>query len=212
MMAIFGNLGDIPLPDLLPMLGRRTGVLELWNLEAGKNVSLWLETGQLKGVWLTGKSLEANQARNLIIELLNAKHGSFEFMLGQPKMVCQHPLNWSVERLLAVNFPTGENPAQTQLPDPHTKFQAIALEVWLDEPLFGFWQKARPLLARGASSAEIAQQLGLPTEQVQQYLHRLRLAGRVSPVKAFQIEPSSRERQSLISRLLAALSLFRRRS
>lgn len=195
----------MPLPDLLPMLGRRSGVLELWNLEGGHNVSLWLETGQVKGVWHTGKSLEPNQARLMVLELMNSKHGSFEFMLGSPKMVCQFPLNWTVEKLLMVTFPTAETPAQTQLPDPATKFQAVSLEVWLDEPLFGFWQKARPLLARGASSQEVARHLGLPLEQVQKSLHRLRLAGRVSPVRAFRVEAATKERRSLVSRLLDAL-------
>ena len=204
-MAIFGNLQDLPLPDLLPMLGRRSGVLELWNLEGGRSASLWLDVGQLKGMWLGGKSLESSQARVLIIELMNSKHGSFEFMLGQPIMVCQHPLSWSVEKLLLANSPAAEGVGQTQLPDPDTRFQAVALDIWLDEPLFSFWQKAKPMLAVGASSAQISRQVGIELQTVQQNLHRLRLSGRVSPVRAHEVQPASQERRSLVSRLLAAL-------
>lgn len=200
-MAIFGSLADIPLTDLLPMLGRRNGVLEVWN-DPQQSSSLWLEAGLLRAIWLEGKNLETPSAQKLLTELIDSK-GNFEFNLGQPTLPCNYLLDWPLEELLS-RLPS-ESVSDTPLPDAQTKFQAISLDIWLEEPLFGFWQQAKPLLSGGASASQIAHALGLPLETVRQYLYQLRLVGRVGPVRAYQLEPISPERKNLIARLLEAI-------
>lgn len=199
----------MPLTDLLPMLGRRSGVLEIW--DDGKNASLWLETGVLRGAWVNQQNLDAAGVRLLITDLMKNTTGNFEFTMGKPAQPCIHPLDWSLEQILSNSVLKDEAVSFTQeLPDAETQFQAIALDLWLEEPLFGFWQRAKPLLASGASASQIAQRLGLPLDKTRLYLHKLRLAGRVSPVRAYRLQPITQERKSLVSRLLAAL--FGRRS
>ncbi len=209
-MAIFGSLSDMPLTDLMPMLGRRSGVLEVWNLEGHKSVSLWLETGLLRGAWLNGKNLDTQAARGMLLEVMKSNQGDFEFMMGQPTLPCEHLLDWALEQVLDQSVLRENSLNFAQLPDPETKFQAITLEIWLEEPLFGFWTRAKPLLESGASASQIAQRLGVPLDKVQLYLHKLRVAGRIGPVRAYELQPTSEERKGLVSRLLEAL--FRRRS
>lgn len=196
-MAIFGSLTDMPLTDLLPMLGRRNGVLEVWKEQ--QNVSIWLEAGLLRSVWLDGNNLEAPAARSLLLELMQVQ-GSFEFNLGQPTLRCDYLLDWPLEEIMGI-----PEAASAQLPDSETQFQAIHLEIWLEEPLFGFWQQAKPLLSAGASAQKIAQQLEMPLETVRRYLHQLRLVGRIGPVRAYRLQPVSPEHKNLIARLLEAI-------
>jgi hypothetical protein len=95
--------------------------------------------------------------------------------------------------------------ARSLLPDPATRFQSAALEVWLEEPLYSFWERARPLLQAGASAEDLAARLRLPLDEVRYYLHKLRLAGKVAPVRAYEETRKDEARQGLFQRLLAAL-------
>ncbi|MCX7850787.1 MAG: hypothetical protein N2324_11545, partial [Thermus sp.] len=94
---------------------------------------------------------------------------------------------------------------QPFLPDPKTRFQAVALEVWLEEPLWSFWEKAKPLLAQGASAEDLASRLGLSVEETVYYLHKLRLVGKVAPVRAYEEVRKDEAKQGLFRRLLASL-------
>ena len=206
-MAIFGNLRDMPLLDLLSMLGRRSGLLEVWNLPGEQDSYLLaLERGRLLWVKANGRRLDALQARSCLFALASAAEGAFEFVPTQPPEENPH-LDWPLERLLLSVTSTQDEISQQRslLPDPATRFQSAALEVWLEEPLYSFWQRARPLLDQGASARELAHHLNISLDEVRYYLHRLRLAGRVAPVRAYQALRKDEARQGLFQRLLAAL-------
>jgi len=206
-MAIFGNLKDMPLVDLLSLLGRRSGLLEVWALPGEQDSYLLaLEQGRLLWVKANGRRLDALQARSCLFALASAAEGAFEFVPAQPPEESPH-LDWPVERLLLSVTSTQDEISQQRslLPDPATRFQSAALEVWLDEPLYNFWQRARPLLDQGASARELAWQLEIGLDEARYYLHRLRLLGKVAPVRAYQAVRKDTERQGLFRRLLTAL-------
>ena len=206
-MAVFGNLRDMPLPDLVAMLGRRSGVLEVFGLPGKRSgYALALDGGKVLWVREGNRLLDPVEARFTLQELFRLQEGAFEFTPGVPPaegMV----LGWPLERLL-LTLTTVEDEFQAYrplLPDPKTRFQAAALEVWLEEPLWSFWERARPLLQGGASAEELANRLRLPLDEVRYYLHKLRLAGKVAPVRAYEETRKDEERQGLFRRLLAAL-------
>ena len=116
-------------------------------------------------------------------------------------------LNWPIERVLLSVTTVHDEIASYNglLPDPRTRFQVAALEVWLEEPLYSFWERAKPLLQAGASAEDLASRLRLPLDKVRYYLHRLRLAGKVAPVRAYEETRKDEARQGLFQRLLAAL-------
>ncbi len=207
-MAIFGNLKDMPFPDLVAMLGRRSGVLEVFALPNKRQGYLTaLHGGRVLWIQERNRPLDSLEARSAIQDLFRAQEGAFEFHPGVPPGKGQ-PLGWPLEQLL-FSFTAIEDERRVYasfLPDPKTRFQAAALEVWLEEPLYTFWERAKPLLERGASSEEVSQALRLPLEEVRYYLHKLRLVGKVAPVRAYREEVRKDEgKRSLFGRLLAAL-------
>ena len=116
-------------------------------------------------------------------------------------------LNWPLEQMLLSVITIHDELASynSLLPDPRTRFQVAALEVWLEEPLYSFWERAKPLLQAGASAEDLASRLRLPLDEVRYYLHKLRLAGKVAPVRAYEETRKDEEKQGLFRRLLAAL-------
>ena len=206
-MAIFGNLQDMPLVDLLSMLGRRSGLLDVWDVGGKRNrYILALDRGNLLWVKDEGGYLDPLKARSTLLELASAGRGAFEFTPIEPPKGSSL-LNWPIERvLLSVTTIHDELASYNSLlPDPKTRFQVAALGVWLEEPLYSFWERAKPLLQTGASAEDLASRLRLPLDEVRYYLHKLRLAGKVAPVRAYEETRKDEERQGLFRRLLAAL-------
>ncbi|APD10441.1 MULTISPECIES: DUF4388 domain-containing protein [Thermus] len=208
-MAIFGSLKDMPFPDLVGMLGRRSGVLEVFHLPGRKvGYTIALDGGKVLWVREGTKVLDPVQARSVLQELFRAEEGAFEFAQGTPPPPPNgQALGWPLERILLTTTTVVDELAayRPHLPDPKTRFQAVALEVWLEEPLWSFWERARPLLAQGASAEDLGHRLGLPVEEVAYYLHKLRLAGKVAPVRAYQETRPDEEKRGLLRRLLASL-------
>jgi len=206
-LAIFGDLQDMPLVDLLSMLGRRSGLLDVWDVGGKRNrYILALDRGNLLWMKDEGGYLDPLKARSALLELASAGRGAFEFTPVEPPKGSPL-LNWPIERVLLSVTTIHDELASSKslLPDPRTRFQVAALEVWLEEPLYSFWERAKPLLQAGASAEDLASQLRLPLDEVRYYLHKLRLVGKVAPVRAYEETRKDEEKQSLFRRLLAAL-------
>jgi hypothetical protein len=206
-LAIFGDLQDMPLVDLLSMLGRRSGLLDVWDVGGKRNrYILALDRGNLLWMKDEGGYLDPLKARSTLLELASAGRGAFEFTPVEPPKGSPL-LNWPIERvLLSVTTIHDELASYNSLlPDPKTRFQVAALEVWLEEPLYSFWERAKPLLQAGASAEDLASRLRLPLDEVRYYLHKLRLAGKVAPVRAYKETRKDEEKQGLFRKLLAAL-------
>lgn len=212
-MAIFGSLKDMSFPDLVGMLGRRSGVLEVFALPGHRQAyTIALEGGRVLWVREGRRVLEPLQARSVLQELFRMSEGGFEFVPGTPPPPPDgQVLGWPLERLL-LTMTTVEDESRAYsatLPDPRTRFQAVSMDMWLEEPLWSFWEKAKPLLGQpgGASAEELARRLGLREREVVYYLHKLRLAGKVSPVRAYEeaLKRRDESREGLFRRLLASL-------
>ncbi len=197
-MALFGNLRDLPLPELLSLLARREGYLDL--ILPQSRLSLGLAGGRLQEVLEGGRRLDPLEARARMVELMNAREGAFEFHPGP----VPRGLDWPVERLLMATITLVDELSayHEALPDPRTRFRLKpGMDPLLDEPLFSFWQRAKPLLERGINAQILAQSLHLPLDQVRYYLHKLRLLGLVEVVRALE-EGVREERPGLWQRLL----------
>jgi hypothetical protein len=206
-LAIFGDFQDMPLVDLLSMLGGRSGLLDVWDVEGKRNrYILALDRGNLLWMKDEGGYLDPLKARSTLLELASAGRGAFEFTPVEPPKGSPL-LNWPIERVLLSVTTIHDEIASYNglLPDPKTRFQVAALEVWLEEPLYSFWERAKPLLQTGASAEDLASRLRLPLDEVRYYLHKLRLAGKVAPVRAYEETRKDEEKQGLFRRLLAAL-------
>jgi hypothetical protein len=78
-MAVFGNLRDMPLPDLVAMLGRRSGVLEVFGLPGKRQgYALALDGGRVVWVREGNRILDPLEARLVLQELLRLQEGAFD--------------------------------------------------------------------------------------------------------------------------------------
>lgn len=206
-MAVFGNLKEMPFADVAAILGHRTGTLQLFGpSEKPQSYAVAVDRGKVVWVRKGMRLLDPLEARCALRELMRLQEGVFEFT---PEVLPpgEAVLNWPLEQLL-LTLTTLEDELEghhSLLPDPKTRFQAVAQELWLDEPLGSFWEGAKPLLQEGACAEELVSRLHLPLDEVRYYLLKLRLAGKVGPVRAYEEARKDGKEQGLFRRLLAAL-------
>ncbi len=188
-MAIFGTLEEMPLPELLTMLGRRTGKLQLTELPKKQNYQLFLNKATLKAISVDNQIL-ANEmlARQAMVELLSFEQGIFEFK-RLPEDQLEQNLNIPIDKLLLqTTVEIDEMKVQSErLPDAKTRFKrAGQVDIWVDDALYNFWQNCSALLDKGCSAEEIATNLSLNIEVVRYNLYKLRSLGKISPVRVFE--------------------------
>lgn len=192
-MAIFGTLEEMPLPELLTMLGRRTGRLQLSELPQEQNYNLYLDKAQLKAV-SSGQDFLTNDlaVREAIIKLTNFDKGIFEFKRLAQDELKQH-IDIPIDRLL-LQTATAIDEIQLnkeRFPDAKTRFKTSGqVEVWIDDVLYNFWQSCSPLLNKGCSAEEVSQNLSIDLELVQHNLYKLRSLGKIAPVRLFEEKPT----------------------
>ncbi|WP_456411339.1 DUF4388 domain-containing protein [Oceanithermus sp.] len=204
-MAIFGNLRHISIGDLLPLLAYQEGALELFNVPGRPRITLYVERGVLRAVYLNDRPADALQARSVLGELVQARRGGFEFIPGARPHRSGHELNWPLNSLMValVSFNDEVSEAAEDLPHPDTIFRFARLPSVDDARLREFWNAAHGYLVAGASARQLSEKLGIDLDLVRFYLHRLRQLGAVEPVRVRTGAGSSRKNTA--QRLLSAL-------
>ncbi len=182
-MALFGNLKDLPLDELLQVLAHKEGALEIWNVNGVPATTLYLKPGYLRSLDQKGKPLPPLAAKAVLQALLRAREGSFEF-IPHLKPSHKHRLNWPLDRaLLTLVTLTDElERARENLPPKEARFRLDGPARPADKvPCQDLLRAAADLLAQGASVGEVAERLGLPWDYVAFCLHRLASLGVVRP-------------------------------
>ena len=203
-MAIFGSLKQISLGDLLPLLKTQRGSLEIFNLEDMPHVTLYVEGGRLVALYMGGKPVDDVQVRSIVGSLMNAKRGSFEFIPGvSPR--ARHAQGWNLDRLLLAVSTIADEMAvsENNLPHPDTVFKAVHDVRPGDGRMTDFWRRAKRFLLEGVSVRDLSLELGVPVNHAAFYLHKLRGAGAVEPVRVAGFGRPARS--GVASRLLGAL-------
>ena len=182
-LSIFGNLEQMPLADLLPLLAAKDGVLEIFGLKNQGQATLVLSAGMLRCLFLKGVEVDPVRARVVMAALLKSRRGAFEFSPGLADKRCGKPLDWSVTHLL-LSTVTLQDELQNEaggLPHPDTRFVATTGHPDLaeDAALADFFYDARGYLDRGASASELARAMQLPLNYIRWNLAKLRRLGAV---------------------------------
>lgn len=235
-MAIFGTFEELPFPDVIGMLGHRSGRLLVTGLPRHVDVTLHIDDTHLLAMHVGPHPvLDAQHVREIFLELTRAECGTFEFTRVQPNHLEQHHHLALNKLLLSITAVIDELAHyRSQLPAPDTRFQHLKEPAHtLDGALQDFFDRAYPDLVFGASAAELAHAQRIHVERAQLYLYKLRALGLIAPVRAFVAahvanppvraasatvaapatrtpEPDSNAPRGLIGRLLAALHLKRR--
>ncbi|MCP2014476.1 hypothetical protein L1280_001627 [Deinococcus sp. HSC-46F16] len=210
-MALFGDLQDHALGDLLKVLAVQTGTLYFHEAYQGRTLELILTRGQLRALYLDGfPVMEGERARDILRELGAQGRGAFEFQRREhaPGTLTFYdlPLSGMLDTDAAV--------APEHLPHADTRFGTVPGSPPVPAPLAGTWAVLRPALHTGASAAELSRQVGWSEDDVRAALHRLRSAGLVAPLRAAAVPgpvaavsaaPVPAVSAPLVQRLLGAL-------
>ena len=176
-MALFGSLDSMPLEELLLVLKSKEGALEIWNVKGLPATTLYLKPGRIRSIDQRGKPLPPEAAKAVLLTLLKAREGSFEFL---PNLRPRHRvrLNWPTEKALLylVTLHDELDRYRDQLPDPQTRFRLQGSPPE-DARYRGFLEKAAPYLERGTTAQELAQALASPVDLVRLYLLKLERLG-----------------------------------
>ena len=176
-MALFGSLDSMPLEELLLVLKSKEGALEIWNVKGLPATTLYLKPGRIRSIDQRGKPLPPEAAKAVLLTLLKAREGSFEFL---PNLRPRHRvrLNWPTAQALLslVTLHDELDRYRGLLPDPQTRFRLQGSPPE-DARYRGFPEKAAPYLERGTTAQELAQALALPVDLVRLYLLRLERLG-----------------------------------
>lgn len=190
-MAIFGDLLELQLPELLNLVGRRTGKLELLEVGKFKRVELHISSQYLKGIVISDELLDdALLVRDKLASVMNETSGTFEFH-KVPEIALRGSLSISIPQLLLSIASTSDeiDAYRKSFSHPNTIYKCLTpCDVWLDEDLYLFFEKAQPFLNSGVDAQVLVDKLGLSLDQVQLYLYKLRSVGKVSPIRAFEVE------------------------
>ncbi len=186
-MAIVGDLMDLPIPEVLNMLGRRTGKLELRDIPNLELLTLYLDEGFLRGFFAGEQEVQDGLAvRDRLLTVMESPLGTFAFRPTLPHQL-HGGLNTPITRLLGIlASAVDESGAYRDYfigPETHFKMMA-APNLWLDTSLFVFLEGAKAFLERGISARDLSRSLHLELAQVQNYLFKLRSVGKIAPVSA----------------------------
>ncbi len=193
-MAIFGTLEEMPLPELLTMLGKRTGKLKLTKLPEEQNYDLYLDKAKLKATYINEQELTTDlSVYEAMIKLFGFEKGIFEFQ-RLPQTQLKQNLDIPIDKLLLQTATAIDemHVHSKHFPAPKTRFKSSGqVDIWLDDALYNFWQNCASLLGAGCNTEEIAKDLSLDIVHVQHNLYKLRSLGKIVPLRAFEQEHST---------------------
>jgi Domain of unknown function (DUF4388) len=195
-MSIFGDLAELSLPEILNMVAKRTGQLELTQLPDNQVIILNLSNEYLKGCVINGQLVnDPLVVRDKLARVISETRGQFEFHKCGVSNLQGHLSLGIPQLLIAIAAQVDEISAyQHHFAHPQTRFQCLAnIDIWLDEEIYLFLEKARKFLLQGIDAQTLAQELNLSVEQVQLHFYKLRTLGQITPIRAFEKVPPIRQ-------------------
>lgn len=151
-MALFGNLNEIPFSEMVGVLSRRTGRLEIDykedSFEGGSQISMMIHQGSLKNLFLNNVMVDGvMEVREVFRKLIITTTGSFEFT-KVPETLVEGPFDISLKHAVATltDHDQTKDQLEEKLPDSRTRFTTVKdASIWLDEELDGFWKETEEL-------------------------------------------------------------------
>lgn len=191
-MSIGGSLADFPLPEVLLLIGHRTGRLRLFDLPEYGDMELDLSDGVAYALHLGGSALtETHEVVAELSVIVQAGAGRFEFR-AQPVDVVHRetPLLISNMVMLLVMHVDSMLARQNALlsPEHYYELETPLPNIWIDPNLNLFFQQTRDYLAAGVRAEDLAAWLGLENDVVRLNLGYLRQLGFVKLMDEAEIK------------------------
>jgi hypothetical protein len=191
-MSLVGNLFEFPLPEVLLLIGSRTGRLRLYDAPEIVPIEMDLCEGNAHGLHIDKNFI--TETRQIVAELsflVETGEGMFEFA-SQPIVSVQRaePLPISELVMLLVLHVDEKLAKQRALLAPQLFYmlETPPPEIAIDPHLNLFYLQSRQLLAGGVRSEDLAEYLGLEETVVRPNLDNLHQLGFVKLLETSDVE------------------------
>jgi hypothetical protein len=200
-MAIAGKLTDFPLPEVLLLIGSRTGRLRLFEVPEIDDLELELSEGYAHALNLSGSCLDEDREIITQLSLVVAQgEGQFEFTPETDiSYRREHPLPINNLVILMVVYVDEvlNRPSEPVVAEPIYKLEPKYPEIEIDPSLNAFFKKCQPLLMHGARSEDLSALVGMRNEDVRLNLAYLRQLGFIQIVETSETAEEIRLEQSV---------------
>jgi hypothetical protein len=182
-MPILGNLSEFPLPEVLLLIGPRTGRLRLLDVPEFGIMDIDLSNGEVQAMHMGGKEFtESGDMIEKLSAVVQAQGGMFEFLVHPVTSVPrQRPLIVN-HLVMSLVCHVDQQVARQQETASHNYWYVLESpqpEIWIEPGLHSFFVVAFSSLASGIQLDELANRLDLDVNDVHQNLTNLRLLGLV---------------------------------
>jgi hypothetical protein len=192
-MALHGTLMDIPLCDLLSMVGKSRGVLEIENPNTKFKALFQTADNMIVAMCAhckTQPDLSEATVESILIDFLNQPEASFEFR-REERLHNGIPVSLRIDVVLLECMSRWDEmrTLRPDLPHPDTVFMTDAADILIVEniELEEFWLLTRPLFVGGCSAREIAAILNLDLDDSLVQVEKLCKLGVLKPVRLFDL-------------------------
>lgn len=190
-MPILGNLSEFPLPEVLLLIGPRTGRLRLLDVPEFGILEVDFFNGEVHALYIGNRMLtEIGDLIEKLSTVVQMNGGMFEFKMHSivpvPRsapltitqlvmsLVCHVDEKMARQQSLAHHWYVLENP----MPD-----------IWIEPELHEFFAAGRPFLTKGVYRDELSELLRLDPEVVHKNLTNLRLLGVIKMIDGAETVP-----------------------
>ncbi len=180
-MPIVGNLSEFPLPEVLLLIGIRTGRLRLLDVPEFGVLDIDISEGEVQNMHMGASTFnEAGKMLDKLSAIVQSQSGMFEFRLTPVSLVPRaqalsiHDL--AIKLVCHVDEQTAQQLVDLTVEQRH-RLIIPQPEIWVEPELNQFFQDALPLLTAGVSQDDVARHLGMDPGLVYKHLTHLRLLG-----------------------------------
>lgn len=210
-MAIFGDLADFSIHEVLGVIRSKTGVLYMGTAFGGRSLEIGVHSNHMLYMFVDGFPVqEKERAAHILGVVTREAYGPFEFRnkvledLSRSFLVPMYPI---VQRAAEA-----QDVSDAQLPHPQTRFKMVEHAGPLPTALQATWPLVGVHLSRGVSSDELAEAVQMDQREARLMIYRYRSAGLLElyagqlPASAAGAEAGEvRETFSVVRRLLLRL-------
>lgn len=186
-MPIVGNLSEFPLPEVLLLIGARTGRLRLLDVPEFGIMDIDFSEGEVQAMHLANKTF--TESKDMIAKLsavVQMQAGMFEFRL-QPVVSVPRSQPLMVNQLVMTLVCYVDEQMEQQRTSSSVRHRFILVQpppdIWMEPELNIFYLLARQFLTTpGIHVHDLARHLGMDMTVVHENLANLRLLGIVRPI------------------------------
>lgn len=224
-MPILGNLSEFPLPEVLLLIGTRTGRLRLLDVPEFGMMEIDFSNGEAQTLYLGNNALtESDDLVGKLGAVVQAKGGMFEFRLQPVASVPRDNPLMVNQLVLSLVCHVDEQIAKGRAPVASRHRYLLEQpepEIWIEPELRAFLIDARRFLtAPGIHLDDLARHMSLDVESAYRNLTNLWLVGVVKlideedavQIETLQVEEEISRKSNEFLRASRAVSELQRRS